>query len=84
MDVNGSVTAEVVLAVSLREPDVPGAVTVIVAVAVVPAVRVPRLQVTTPALCEQLPWVAVAETNVDVAGIVSLMVAVVASATPRF
>ena len=47
---NGSVTLEVVLAVSVSEVEVPGAVTLIVAVAVEPAVRVPRLQVTTPAL----------------------------------
>ena len=84
LDGNGSVTPEVVLAVSVSEVEVLGAVTLMVAVAVEAAVRVPRLQVTTPPLCVQVPCVAVAETKVTLAGSVLVMVAPVASATPRF
>jgi hypothetical protein len=80
----GSVTLEVVLAVSVSEVEVPGAVTLMVAVAVELAVRVPRVQVTTPALWVQVPWVAVAETNVTVPGSVSVILVLVALATPRF
>jgi len=61
---NGSVTPDVVLAVSVSEVEVPGAVTLMVAMAVELAVRVPRLQVTTPPLCVQVPCVTVAETKV--------------------
>ena len=84
LDGNGSVTAEVVLAVSVSEVEVPGAVTFIVAVAVELAVRVPRLQVTTTPACVQEPCVTDADTKVTVAGSVLVMVALVASATPRF
>ncbi len=83
-DKKGSVTPEVTLAELLRDTDVPGAVTEIVAVAVLPALRVPKLHVTIPAVCEQDPCVATADMYDTEAGNVSVIVVVVAFARPRF
>ena len=63
---------------------VPGAVGVtwIVTVALAPLASEPRLQVTVPNACEQLPCDAVAEPNVTPAGSVSVTTTPVAGALP--
>jgi hypothetical protein len=80
----GSVTVEEAVAVFVNVPEVPGAVTEMAMIAVAAGFKVPRLQVTTPAACVQLPCVAVAETYVTCVGKVSLTEVAVADATPRF
>src|SRR5262249_33847345 len=80
---SGSVTPEVTDAVFEIEPDEPG-VTLIVIVAEPPAVIVSRLQVTTPAACEQEPCDGVAEPYETDPGSVSVATTDVASEGPAF
>ncbi len=63
-------------------PDV--GVTVMVTLAFPPLATEPRLQVTVPLACEQLPWVGVAELNVTPPGRVSVTVTPVAPEGPAF
>src|SRR5206468_2233767 len=59
-------------------------VTLIVIVAEAPLASAPSAQVTVPALCEQLPWLALAETKVTLAGRVSVTLTPVAPEGPLF
>ena len=71
------------VAVSVISPSIV-VVTTIVTVAVAPNGTTPSGQVTTPAACEQLPWLGVADTNVTDPGSVSVTTTPVASEGPRF
>ena len=82
-DVTGSFSAAVTPAVLFSVPTDVG-VTRIVMVALAPTSRLPILQVTDPAVSEQPPTVDAAETNVTVAGSVSLTVTAVAGEGPLF
>ena len=79
----GSMVEELTLAVLVKVVGVAGAVKVIATVIVLPRVITPSAQVTVE-VPEQEPWVALAETKVAPAGIVSVNVPVVVLARPKF
>jgi hypothetical protein len=78
----GSAWVAVTVALLVMTPPETGAVTAIVTVALDPLARPPRLHVTVPALWLQVPWVAVADTNVTPLGRVSVRVTPVAPLGP--
>ena len=79
----GSAGLPETLAELVIEPAAVG-VTMIVTVAVAVLAIVPRLQVTVPPACEQVPWLGEAEMKVTPAGSVSVRVALVAVEGPPF
>src|SRR5206468_813400 len=83
LEVSKSGSPEVMVAVEERAPAVVG-VTITVAVAVAPTVKLPSAPVTVPPAWEMEPWEMVAETNTTPLGSVWLMTAFLAVLGPKF
>ncbi len=79
----GSGVVDDAVAVSVISPSIV-VVTMMATVTAAPLAIVPTGHDTTPAACEQLPWLGTAETNVTEPGSVSVTTTPVASDGPRF